>query len=376
MKKFLFAILALAALTLVSCHNEPNEPTPDVPTPDEPVNIEAGVYVTEGHQLQCEAISENGAWAVGADMEVNVPAVWNIATNEVTLYEGYDGGAFHAVNNKGTAVGDNGEFAVILKDNTVTALYKGGDDAGSSAYGITDDGSVIAGFYFDAAWATKPCYWDASGARHDLPLPEASEVDFAFAGGEARWISGDGSVIAGFLMDDFSTWPAVIWKKSGNDYVCEVICKDYYEADMGQGKPYMMFGSDAMSLSHNGEWLTLVTQVEYDAMDWDVEAPAYKAARFNLKTKQLQIADNCEYLFGIANDGTAVGCTTDMMTGDRQGFVWLASDAQPQAFTTVYNDEKIAALTSVSPGDINGEGNIVLGWGMNDNGVCSFVIKK
>lgn len=375
MKKILFALMAIAALTITSCRHE-NDPEPPVTPGDTTATYDHGIVISQAYQFNAEAVSENGLWAAGASTEADVPAIWDVNKNVITIFEGNEGGALHAINNAGTAVGDNGDFAIIIKNNTVTDLYKGANDAGSSAYGITDDGSVIAGYYFDEAWSTKPCIWDASGARHDLALPTENETGFAFSGGEARWISGDGSVIAGFLMDDYSTWPAVIWRKSGNDYVCEVICKDYFETDMGQGKPYMMFGSDAMALSHNGEWLTLVTQEEFDAFDFEAAPTPYKAARFNLKTKQLQVADRVEAFYGISNDGTTVGCITDMMSGDRVGYIWKANDAQPTVFTDEYKYDEIANLNSVSPAAINGKGDVIVGSAFdNERGTFSFVIR-
>lgn len=380
MKKFLFAIMAFAAVTFASCGKEPNEPQPDQPgdNPDTTTveDLAAGFYMSAAsEQLQCEAVSENGVWAVGKNFDANVAALWNLSTNEVITFDG-EGGALHAVTSRGVAVGDNNGFAVVVRDGKMTTLQGNANEAGSSAYGISEDGKVIVGFYFDEAWQTKACIWDANGNRTELPLPAAADVPFDFSGAEARWISADGSVIAGFLMDDFSTWPAVIWRKSGSSYVCDVICKDYFEANYQEGKPYMQFGTDAMALSKNGEWLTLVTQAEYDPDNWDVPAPVSKAARFNLKSKTLEVFEGVDYLFGIANDGTALGCTTDMMSGDRQGFVVKANENTPTPFLNVYTNEELTTLTSVTPSAINGKGNVVLGVGFGDDGMFSFVIVK
>jgi len=365
MKKIL--LFAIAAVALVACDKNKQD------EPDQPVDLK--IAVTDADYM-AQGMSANHKYAVGQTVGLK-PFYWDVEAGDVK--ELSVSGALYAVNNQGVAVGCEGEgeqFAVRYEGGKSTKLAAPEGAYGSAAWDITEDGSMMVGFYYDATYATKPCYWLASGEIHDLPVPTEDEVGFALSGAAVRWVSADGSVILGYLLDDFSTWPAAVWNRQADgSYVCDPICKDYFEPDYQMGKPYMTFGygTSCMSLSDNGEWIALTVQDEYDPWNWDVEPAPYKAARMNLKTKQLEVLADVPTLTGIANDGTAIGYDGESPTM-RTAYAWKAGESKAISFSDKFDHDDLAGVGSCSPMAIAADGKAVCGFAVKGDLLFSFVL--
>lgn len=353
-------------------------------------------------ELMCENMSPNGKFQVGTNYAGFCPTLWNVFSNEVISYPQYEEGAFHAVNDEGVAVGDDGTYAILRHaDGTIEPLYydegetkevtwEDGTtgtittgDAGSGAYAISADGRTIAGYYFKSDYTTFPCIWQG-GKRIDLPLPTAEEIGYGMMGGEARWMTPDAKVIAGFIFDDMSTWPAIIWRQQADGtYKYDVVSRDYYEANYQEGKPYMLFTPGGISA--NGEWMSLSIQPEFDVWDFSVPAPDYQAARLNLRTMELQVCQNDGDRFytpyGIANDGSCVMVSYPVgqeqgMIG-RNGHVWTSTDEVVTIAGLAPQDETLDELSAncLVPGAISADGSIVQGFGINmGSSILSFAV--
>ena len=349
-------------------------------------------------QMVGESASPNMNWVAGFNYVTYAPIVWNTVTNEVIDYAEYEEGTFHAINNSGLAVGDDGNadgFALAIKaDGTKIDLFVNegeivtihdevfGDyeistgDAGSAAWAVSEDGKTIAGYYFLSDYTTIPCIWNENGDRVDLPLPTSEEAGFEVNGGEVRWMTPDATVLAGMLIDNYATWPACIWRKNaqgGYDY--EIVCKDFWEEGFQQGKPYMVF--TPAGLSQNGEWLTLQTQEEFDDWDFSIPQPAMNAARLNLNTMALEIiiADNGANLSasGIANDGTMLAMAGDGGMIGRSGYICAAGSTTATSideFITAIDD--IEGLLSNSPCTLSADGKTIQGFAMDDTEDANF----
>lgn len=331
-------------------------------------------------QLMGEASSPNMNYVVGSNFSTYAPALWNTQSGEVTDFAAYEEGAFHAVNDSGMAVGDDGDFALAFRaDGTKLDLYKDASDAGSSACGVSNDGKVIAGFYFKTDFSTFPCIWNEQGERTDLPLPTSLAAGYHVGGGEARMMSADGNTIVGFIFDDMSLWPAIVWHRNaqgGYDY--DLVSADYFEMDYGQGKPYMQF--TPKGLSANGEWLSLQVQAEYQFL---VSAPpTIKAARFNLVTRQLEVltmpspitAQNMEPVTP-GNDGTLPLFTMiDGMVG-RIGYLWPVGTDTPVCLDDVLVRVKdMPEICCNVPCTVSADGSMIQGFGITtDNDIFSYV---
>ncbi len=346
--------------------------------------------MTDEVQLMGENMSPNAKYVVGMNFATYAPAAWNVETNEYIEFPDYEEGAFHAANSNGIFVGDDGNYAIKADAaGNVTPLYRNvGEeietdwgpmstgDAGSSAYAISEDGKVIAGFYYDAAYNTTPCIWTENNVRIDLPLPTMEEAGFEVNGGQVRYMSADGKVLVGFLIDNFSTWPACIWRQNesgGYDY--DIICKDYWEEGYQQGKPYMVF--NPASVSANGEWISLTIQNEFDDWDFTAPQPPLQAARFNLTNKTLEILNDDTGLAptGIANNGTTLVYAggNDMM--GRAGYVWEADKTEVISLDDVLSKiPELEELASNTPCAITADGKYVQGFGINGENIFSYVV--
>lgn len=370
-------------------------------------------------QLLGENMSANRQYVAGADQGLSCPYIWNTQTNDLmfivvndSAYREYDDGtgfweritmtgSFHSVNNNGVAVGSLTDanyvshpiMATINENNNFTYLYTNPDDAGCEAYAISADGNTIVGFYFDEAWTTTPCLWNADGSvRTDLPTPTAEQVGFAIDYASARWISDDASTILGYVQD-FNTgaWVAVAWRLVNGQYEVLPLANNFFQTtywdDNGNfisgENPYFDF--TPASISADGQWVALTVLEAYDVTDWDANATP-KMARMNLNTMNIEVLTldesyDANEAFGISNNGTCVGRLTgefdwNTMEQPVDGIIWNAGDSTIVRLTELYpTDEYSANIYASSLSTITGEGDFAMGYAATESGVwTSFIV--
>lgn len=362
--------------------------------------------------LMGEAMSQNTAYVAGADQSLQVPIIWNTQTGEVMMIAENDSiyvdwedepywmpviktGAFHAVNNAGIAVGsltaaDYVSHPIMARadgQGQYAFLHENEGNAGCEAYGITDDGSTIVGFYFDENWVTRPCIWTNQGATlTDLPTPTEAEMGFPIDYASARWVSADGSLILGYAQDaNTGGWVAMTWKLQGGQYVVQPIANDYYQTRYYEGdslvvpgqNPYYEFQPEAISA--DGQWVSLGVVEAYDMNDFSYFPPT-KAARLNLATGLLEVLEvDADYqiieMFGIADDGTCVGRYTgalDPVTWMQEvaAVYWKAGSSDMQKLSDLFpNDDYVAGMAASDFGSITADGAYAMGCSYNAEAV-------
>lgn len=327
--------LAIIAAIAVSCQHKA-DPDNNSQAPVKADFKEATVFeVSESRQFHLMAGSPDGKLVIGTNFVTSKPSVYDIAAEKFSEISGLEkGGDPFYINNKGVVVGqalvddlEYLQYGFVAENNAARLLYyddsiveeedmfnpgqmiKSAKEKGSAAYAITEDGKTIAGFYLDG-WYAHACIWKApftsKSDRIDLPEPTTEQCGFTVNGSEARWMSTDGSVIAGFLMDDASTWPLIVWtRQADGTYKLNVTCLAYYHPfdweKEGKLAQYMTFA--VSSLSPNGKYVGLTLKAYSDSFtEPDV------TARLNLTTNELEILDG-DYLVpnAISDDGTVVG---------------------------------------------------------------------
>lgn len=337
-----------------------------------------------------EAISDNQVYVVGEDQGSQNPMIWNTVTGDVImlaeselLVDEYSGetykenwtGYFLDVTDEGLAVGCFGapssvSHAILCDANDpedYIVLYEEDEDTGSVAYGISDDGSTVVGFHFDASWTTYGCVWTEGGTvRTDLPWPTEEECGFTVDYASARGMSADGSVIMGYAQDNnYGAWVFICWYRQadGTYKVDASAANKYFEFDYGLGKPYMTF--EPNNISKNGEWVTLRVVEEFDPFDWNY-TPLTLAARLNLKTQELEVFPTECSMFGIANNGTAVGRVADENWLE-EGIVWYPETSEIKTVKELFpeQEELTSSLTS-GLSNITRSGNCVTGMFMTE----------
>ena len=284
-----------------------------------------------------------------------------------------------SISNDGKAVGmlSTGE----LTDGVVCNFADGTSKTVKSTItkGLTPDGNFITGAKLDGSGT----YWNAVYFDGDdivsLPEPTTKWAGWpstdpddpnVIFGSSADFVSADTSVIAGYVIDPASTYPAVVWRKNrdGKTFSVDFISRHYFcsnpDSIKGEGNSYALFTPTA--LSENGKWLAL-TIGKYKADGWNLK---YGLGRYNLDTDELQ-----EYWYddsvaecssaGIANDGTMTGWTGS--SSKEVSATWNAGEDAPQtlseAFPGVAEFAEFDATLGHKPCAISADGRYIAGYG-------------
>lgn len=348
MKKILFTSIVLAQTCLAFGQNGLTVFTPSA----------------ENGGLQGLAISENGKYICGST-DAYDGFIADVETQEVKFDVATDdmGCEYRAVSSTGVAVGFNGPgrtFDITGKATDITDMGLLED--------ITPDGKMISGSIIgELGYDTHACIWK-DGEPAMLAEPADAWMGFETYGTSAKHISGDGSVMVGQAIDNYSTFPALMWRqnKDGSYSADPSAVRRYFEAGEGD-KPYYWFS--ASNVSNNGKWMAVYVQPSggYDILP----------ARYNLETDELEVAevepsddpyDGQSYqTSGIADDGTVVGFFGGMMM--RQGFIWKGGEKEPKALAEVYDKCPLLGEMDANgvhvAADITSDGRYIMGFGVN-----------
>lgn len=378
MKKILLTLLSAAFTTALFAQNE--------------------ILTTPVDQsFQATFMSHNRNFLAGENSDLSVPSMWNTTTNQfvqvvVPTETGEPMmGAFNAISNNGIAVGSISDFSgnsiAIMADfnanGNYTELYRLEGETNADAWGITDDGSTIAGFYFTNWTDVHACVWTNNGqTRTELPVPTQAQMGFGIDYVSARYISADGNTVLGYAQSEADgEWVALAWRKVNGEYQPLCFAQDYYlsinddNAGPIAGK---YFAFEPTALSADGNWAVLSVTESFDPWDFDY-APVKLLARYNLTTNTLEVLhsniDNVEISgFGIANDGTCVGRLVEM-NRTTSAIIWypaaqeVALCSEGFAGDSYFDNQSVTTLSSISP-----EGNYIAGFAMTEYGdMTSFV---
>lgn len=287
-------------------------------------------------------------------------------------------GSFHAVTNSGIAVGElgaEGNGKPIMANIATSALthlpLPEGFVAGS-AYAISADGQTIAGFCYDAAWYTVPCLWTNGGQDVTiLPIPEAADMGFDVEYASVRYMSEDASILMGYAQDyNNGDQIMVLWRKNAEgDYTVDgSLARTMYNSNFVEwipAIPYSYF--EGTCLSANGEWVGLKLSTNTDPFSWEV-SPENRLGRYNTTTGALEyisLGDFTGEIFGIANDGTAVGTYEEMglFYPVSKALLWKAGETEAYEESEVLVDSYFTEQEEkeVKFSAISADGQYVLG---------------
>lgn len=319
MKKFLLTAFALTAVTLTNAQN-------------------ALTVLPDYGWDYCwaQSFSPNGRYVGGTMYNEMSAFVYDVQTQTLQVFDledDYYGAEVRGVSNDGIGVGYDGPAKTFAVDGIATSY---GDDQFLS--GITADGKFIVGSFYNDEGGVSPAYWDQNGTRHDLPELTDERAGSATVGSHAYWVSADSSIIAGYVQDESSMLPPIVWRRNrdGQSYSAVVMYKDYFDWDTTTGKPYSYFMP--AGLSENGKWMA-ITVVKNDENGYG------GFARYNFETDSLEVFICDEkagelaelydpYAAAIANDGTIVGSTAQQEGA--HAFIWEAGSDAPVEFTTKF----------------------------------------
>lgn len=337
---------------------------------------------TDNGFMMGTAISDNGQFIGGNDTGGQA-FIYDTATGKLKYFAspkigdetagGEVGAQILSITNDGVGVGylESGATRFDFASGKYTKLR---DDNSTITY-TNADGSFMCGYCFNDSYLTTPHWWKDGGIKQ-LPQPNASQLDFEFSGASVVSASADGQVIVGYLVDDMSTCPLVVWQRNQGDstYSVHPICKNMVDAsfDLDGRQPYAMFSGAA--ISSNGKWIAINMAVKDP--DWSLDA-GQVMARYDAETDTLQILD-CPgassslyyYANSITDDGTIVGYSEDGRSMSRTGVICLAGETEVKTMAETFPGlTEIAAMdanNANTPCAITPDGRFITGFGYVD----------
>lgn len=332
-------------------------------------------YATPGDEnafRMGESVSPNGRWIAGGDGEKGF--ICDMTTGEVKNFASEfisdetiskRTATINTVSNDGIGYGYMEEEAA--KFDFATGTYqKLVRNLGSSVAAVNGDGTFAVGYtYDDDMTGRNAVYWDKEEMKV-LPQPTESWIGFETDGYQAVAVSGDSATIVGFAVDNFSSYPLVLWhRNTDGSYSVNPVCKRYFNATFESWQKYDSFNAEC--ISENGKWIAVNLHDVTD--DWS-DGGMY-IGRYDVEADTLGIiecpdhsAELYYYANGIANDGTIVGTVEG---NGRFGIIVNAGENTAKYLSEVYPSvtelAQMEELMDNCPTDITPDGRYILGFG-------------
>ncbi|MDE5870431.1 MAG: hypothetical protein K2H22_00580 [Muribaculaceae bacterium] len=334
-------------------------------------------------QLMGFSMSANGQYVCGAVEQAAGIFVANCLTGEVKwqMSEEY-GGELRGVDNNGMAIG-------FLDDGGVLFPIDGGDLSFIKApsgiryvqgEGLSNDGSVKVGVFTTQSFDTKAAYSLDGEVWKELPYPSDSELgnlkDFLSGFSAAKFVSGDGNVILGYLGS--FTLPVLWTRNSTGEYVTDFYAERFVkavEADRNdETKELYALSGMYICMSHNGKYVGTVGLIANDENNGTRPVPViYNTEDKTIKIyKEKQAIDDLElglYPRAIADDGTFIGTVyqPSLPEGNYGAFIMRAGEEQAESFLEAFPafNEKLGEsdlLGQNIPTGISADGKHILGY--------------
>lgn len=338
------------------------------------------------YQPVVQAVSPNHRYVAGGAFNTATGNmgmfVYDLETGDYNVQDARNdfGADIREVNNDGVATGYNEQACHLSIDGTVD-YYEDVVGTTTQARDASDDLSVVVGCTYptEAAMPTSACVWK-NGVKTYLPVPTDEELGFETNGSVAYYTNSDGSVIAGYAVDNFSTNPLLVWRlQDDGTYVCDPVCTKYFSL-MGdvEGRPYVMFSPQG--LSRNGRYVSLnLTIVTVEGEDMKVSEQYI--GRLDLETGELEtyradgegeIAANAEMqATQVSDNGTILGWALagSWAMQQRSAIIWQ-KDKTPRLLATMCPDvEEIALYDEVGFNtaiDITPDGRYIAGFAQDE----------
>ena len=335
------------------------------------------------YQPCVQAVSPNHRYVAGPAYNIETGAygmfVYDIETDNYAVEAALDdfGADIREVNNDGVATGYNEQACFFNIDGTVDYFYAE-EEMSTIARDASDDLSVAVGcYYLTTGYLTTACVWK-DGKRMDLPVPTDEELGFETNGSSAYYTNSDGSVIVGYVVDNFSTNPLLVWRlQDDGTYECDPVCTRYFSPDGDvEGRPYITFSPQG--LSRNGRYVSLNLAVYDETTEWYTEQ---YIGRLDLESGELEIyradgqgeieANSEMTATQVSDNGTVIGYTS-MGWGpmsQRNAIIWQKGKTPTKLATLLPDITEIAAYDNVGMNtaiDITPDGRYIAGFAMDE----------
>ena len=329
---------------------------------------------TENALLEGVCVSPNGEYIGGTDLEGRA-FIYSTQTGEIKFYVHPDLEAgdqskdsrVNSINDNGVGVGYYGDNASRFDFAAGTHTESFGDMSYSTF--ISNDGTFECGFTWDNAYVRTP-YVMVNGEKQLLPEATDAWMGYTTDGFSPRSASDDGSVIMGLAVDNFATYPLVLWvrNKDNATYSLIPVSKRFFDPDYYDCTGPQEYGSfSGQSISPNGRWIVVDAKVKgfggeskivrYDVANDVVEnisCPDASALNWYLST-------------GVSNDGTIVGYVENKRANTRTAFIVKGGETDAQYMADVYQDlDEIVQMNNYglnTPMAISPDSRYIVGFG-------------
>lgn len=321
-------------------------------------------------------ISNNGKYVGGCDAQGRA-FIHNTETGETKYFvserlgddtegEGADAD-IRAISNDGVGVGYFEERAATFDFATGKATPVTEDMSVGSF--INADGNFSCGFTYDASYSRQP-YYMTDGELHYLPQATDEWLGYESNGFSIAKATNDGSIILGSVMDNFATFPMVLWvrNRDNSSYSVVPVSKRFYDAsfELDGPQPYDYF--EGASISANGKYVAVNIHPKGD-FDSGMTVVRYDVQNDSLTYINCPAASGSAWYYAnaISNDGTIVGYIENQMTNGRTGFICKGGETEAQSLAEAFPTLKeIADMDNNdlnSPSDITPDGRYIEGFG-------------
>lgn len=214
-------------------------------------------------------------------------------------------------------------------------------DEASTASFLSTDGTLTAGFCYDENTYSVLPYFQKDGEKYSLPCPSTDWLGYEAGGFAVTGGNADGSILVGYVQDDFSTNPLCLWalNRDGETYSVIPVSKRFYDSSFDLDGPQECDYFEGAAISENGEWICLNIHQK------EAEVNGLVIARYNVPTEKVEWITCSDvspvkwyYANSISNEGTIVGYIEDQVSYGRKGMICLAGETEAKYLTEVYPD--------------------------------------
>ena len=344
--------------------------------------------------LMCgTTMSDNGRYVGGSDTEGRA-FIYDMEKGEIKYFVSPNlsnpdqaesaQADIRAITNDGVGVGyiENKAAKFDFTTGQYTKILDDAIEDNSLARHINADGSVICGVTYDNSYIQRP-FVIVDGKMSYLPEFTDSWTGYETNGFIASATNSDGSVVLGGVIDNFATYPLMLWvrNRDNSTYSAVLSSKRFFDGsqNLDGSQPYDEFCGTAISA--NGKWVAINLKTKDPYWQYNY---GECIARYDVEADTIQYI-NCPdasldlYYSGhaIANDGTIVGVTEDQITGAQTSIICKAGETTVQTLSEAFPSVKeIADMENNDlciPASITPDGRYITGYGyvdFNDDSLC------
>ena len=334
-----------------------------------------GIPGLDEPQLMGLSISADGKYVCGSIEMGNGYFVADIE-NDVYQFDVTDddeGAELRHVDNNGLAIGYNGPGVTYSIDGVTTVLpCPPGDYKYVLGEALTNDGSIMVGSIVAPGYVTHAAYSKDGGSWEFLPeVPEEIAGEYYGNGSSAKYISGDGKVILGYIG---SFGAGIMWTMNdAGEYELDPLFSKYLvltEEDEANPEK-VLYGLSPMGLSNDGKYALFQGRLV------DEDGPYNVPVVYDTENSELTIYPERQEIdfYGLGlmpsaidNNGTIIGVVGIPMYTSSGTFILKPGESQAVSLGEAFPSyEEMFGMSDMmgysTPTGMSADGRYIVGYG-------------